>query len=322
MSVALSSFICLPSFVGESIITIGRGSCLSRLGYVSNIFILKIALGKVRHFGKVRGEVYRLTNGREKLKSVDKSLQIYSNLYNVSSRIRKREFQRKEHFMAKHSNKTHETETDHVAEHEAIDNIAQMAEASVSTTFAEAPTEAPDEPAVEPAAESAAETSEPHGVRARRALMLKQLLPDHDWINKNIVAHGKGTRGLVGRIYGMATSASRKTNTLPDGSLAESISVSGVFSAESYLTGEISEASNVYFPMAYAEKLEALFISQPDIKVIEVDTDIGLEATGKTIPYEWIIIAYREGEEMAALKRLKNSRKRPDQLLRLTSEVK
>lgn len=216
--------------------------------------------------------------------------------------------------MAKHSNKSHETETDHVAEHEAIDNITQMAEASVPAVSTEAP--------AEPAAEPSADAGEPHGVRARRALMLKQLLPDHDWINKNIVAHGKGSRGLVGRIYGMATSAVRKTNTLPDGSLTESISVNGVFSAESYLTGEISEASNVYFPMAYAEKLEALFISQPDIKVIEVDTDIGLEATGKTIPYEWVIVTYREGEEMAVLKRLKNSRKRPEQLLRLTSEAK
>jgi hypothetical protein len=161
------------------------------------------------------------------------------------------------------------------------------------------------------AAPAAPGTVETDGTRARRALMLKQFIPNPDWINKNIVAGGKGTQMAVGRIWGVATSIGRKQNTLPDGKIVDSIVVNGIFQAESYLTGELSEASSVYFPMAYAEKIAALFASVEGLKVVEVDCDVGLEATGKTIPYEWVIIAFREGEEMAVLKRIKGTRGRP-----------
>lgn len=151
------------------------------------------------------------------------------------------------------------------------------------------------------------------GTRARRALMLKQFLPDPDWINKNIVAGGKGTRGTIGRIYGIATGYDRKMNVLPDGSQSESIFVKGMFQSEGFITGELSEASGVYFPMAYAEKIAACF--DMGVKTVEVDCDIGLEATGKTIPYEWVVIAFREGQEMDVLRRIRGTRARPATLL-------
>ncbi len=154
---------------------------------------------------------------------------------------------------------------------------------------------------------------ETEGTRARRAIMLKQFLPNPDWINVNVVAGGKGTRATVGRIYGVATGTSRKTNTLPDGSISESIVVSGMFQSEGFITGELGEASNVYFPMAYAEKIEACFAM--GVKTVEVDCDIGIEATGKTIPYEWVVIAFREGQEMDVLRRIRGTRGRPAALL-------
>lgn len=154
---------------------------------------------------------------------------------------------------------------------------------------------------------------ETEGTRARRAIMLKQFLPSQDWINTNVVAGGKGTRATVGRIYGLATATARKTNTLPDGSVSESIVVSGMFQSEGFITGELTEASNVYFPMAYAEKIEACFAM--GVKTVEVDCDIGVEATGKTIPYEWVVTAFREGVEMDVLKRIRGTRARPASLL-------
>lgn len=154
---------------------------------------------------------------------------------------------------------------------------------------------------------------ETSGVRARRAIMLKQFVPNPDWINQNIVAGGKGTRATLGRIYGIATGTSRKTNILPDGSVSESILVSGMFQSEGFLTGEMGEAAGVYFPMAYAEKIEACFAM--GVKTVEVDCDVGLEATGKTIPYEWVVIAYREGQEMDVLRRIRGTRQRPVALL-------
>lgn len=152
------------------------------------------------------------------------------------------------------------------------------------------------------------------GVRARRGLTLKQLVPDQDWIMKNIVANGKGTRATVGRIFGIVTGCQRKQNDV-QGKLIDSIACVGILNSESFLTGEISQGSSVFFPMAYAEQIAALFDADPSIKVIEVDCDIGLEATGKTIPYEWVTTAFLEGKEMAILKRLRAARPRPTHLL-------
>ena len=170
-------------------------------------------------------------------------------------------------------------------------------------------------PAQDDQSNAASGSVETDGVRARRGLMPKQFLPDPDWINKNVVAGGKGTKAVIGRIWGIVTKTDRKTNTLPNGDSSETIVCTGVFNSEGYLTGEVAEASSVYFPMAYAEKIEAVMKADPSIKVVEVDCDVGLEATGKTIPYEWVIVAYREGAEMAVLKRLKGTRGRPASVL-------
>lgn len=186
--------------------------------------------------------------------------------------------------------------------------------AATETPEVETPeVETPEAETVEPATPVESGSVETEGIRARRAIMLKQFLPDPDWINKNIVAGGKGTRGTIGRIYGLATGYERKANVLPDGSMSESIFVRGMFQSEGFLTGELGDASGVYFPMAYAEKIAAVI--DMGVKTVEVDCDIGLEATGKTIPYEWVVIAFREGKEMDVLRRIRGTRARPSHLL-------
>lgn len=180
------------------------------------------------------------------------------------------------------------------------------------------PAEAP------PASADDAPTAEPEGVRARRAIMLKQFLPSEgiDWILKNVVAQGKGTKATLGRVFGICTGYEVRNNTLPDGTPMESIALKGAFNTESYITGELGEGTLAFIPAAYSEKVKAIFDSGErrdgegvflgnDVRMIEVDLDIGVEATGKSIPYEWVIIAYREGEEMAVLKKMRQSRARP-----------
>jgi hypothetical protein len=170
----------------------------------------------------------------------------------------------------------------------------------------------------ETVAETPAETAAPagkEGVRARRAFMLKHFIPNADWINQNIVSKGAGTKAIIGRVFGVCFETMVTKTTQKDGRVSESVALKGAFQAEDYKTGEISEATTVYLPMAYAEKVAFMFKADPELKAVEVDVDIGLEATGKTIPYEWVVIAYREGEAMAVLKRLRASRSRPTQLL-------
>lgn len=182
-----------------------------------------------------------------------------------------------------------------------------------------------DQKAAEAEAKVEAEVvAEVMGVRARRAIMLKHFLPPEgiDWINKNIVAGGKGTRATLGRLFGICTGYEERVNTMPDGSLSPSIALRGAFQTESYITGELGEGTLAFLPAAYSEKIKAIFEANErrdsdgkvignDVRMIEVDVDCGLEATGKTIPYEWVIVAYREGEEMAVLRNMRRSRARP-----------
>lgn len=161
---------------------------------------------------------------------------------------------------------------------------------------------------------AASPPGETEGVRARRAFMMKQFLPNPDWINANVVSKGQGTRATIGRIFGMATGAVRSSNEYK-GKTIESVHLRGTFRTQNYLTGEIAECSVVYFPNAYSEQVETMFLADKEMKIVEVDVDVGLEATGKTIPYEWVIVAFLEGDEMAVMKRLRNSRKPPASLL-------
>ena len=148
------------------------------------------------------------------------------------------------------------------------------------------------------------------GVRARRAFTLKNFVPSIDWIMKEVVGKGKGTKVIVGRVYGNVTSYTDKVNDI-QGVPTASIALNGSFETDNYLDGEISRCVSVFLPMAYSEALKAAFVADPELKLAEIDLDIGLEATGKSIPYEWVVIAHIEGKEMNALKRLRNSRPRP-----------
>jgi hypothetical protein len=170
---------------------------------------------------------------------------------------------------------------------------AKAAQAEAETEQAEAHTEA----------HSGVETG---GRRVRRVLMMKQFATP-EWIMQNVVAKGKGTHILVGRIYGIASEARRKTNDV-QGRPVESIAISGEFEGQSLLDGTIHNGATVYFPMAFAERIDAA-LKMEGVSVVNVDIDVGVEATGKAIPYEWTVVAHIQGEAQNALKALRDRRK-------------
>lgn len=157
------------------------------------------------------------------------------------------------------------------------------------------------------------------GVRARRAIMLKEFVPNQDFINKEVVAKGKGTQVILGRIFGFVTATVDKENTLPNGEKSKSVVCNGQFETENYLTGEVSAASSVYFPASFSEAIKAMFAADESLKVVEVDTDIGVEATGKSIPYTWMVTNHIEGEAQTPLKKLRGARKRPANAFQLAA---
>jgi hypothetical protein len=117
------------------------------------------------------------------------------------------------------------------------------------------------------------------------------------------------------------------TTLCRDGTPSSSIVLKGDFETENYMTGEIGSGTQAFIPAAYAEKVKAVFDANAvlndkgeevgnHIRTVEVDIDVGVEATGKTIPYEWVVTAFKEGAEMAVLKNLRNSRARPAYVLK------
>lgn len=165
------------------------------------------------------------------------------------------------------------------------------------------------EKAAEAAEQSVSEQAS-EGIRARRAFMTKFLLPNPDWINKEIVAHGKGTQKIVGRLVGFITGAEEQTNEF-QGKLLRSVVVYGQFEYESTVTGEIGASSSAFLPTSYSDAVLAQFKADPNLRAVEVDMDLGIEATGKPIPYEWLVIDHMGGDAVM-MKRLRN-RRRPGQ---------
>lgn len=149
------------------------------------------------------------------------------------------------------------------------------------------------------------------GIRAQRAILLKQFVPNPDWINKNVVAHGKGHKVIVARVVGVVIGTRDKQGTLPDGTPSTSIVLEGQFESESYLDGEIAAASSIYLPESFSGAIKAMFASDDALKTVQIDLDIGLEATGKTIPYTWVIINHVEQPATNLLKQMRLGRPKP-----------
>lgn len=177
---------------------------------------------------------------------------------------------------------------------------------------------APAEDQVEAPADNDAGTNVGTGMKIRKAFMLRMFLPDTNWIAREVIGKGKGTTVMLGRVFGICTSVEEKMNTVGD-KVIPSISVRGIFQAENYHTGEVSESASVYLPGALAEKIASMFKADPQLKTVEIDTDIGVEATGKTIPYAWTATQWIDGDKQNPLARLRDSRKRPDNAAKLVA---
>lgn len=154
------------------------------------------------------------------------------------------------------------------------------------------------------------QAAQSQGRRARASFMMKNFV-DPDWIMKNVVAKGKGTKVMVGRVIGIVTGTKEKKGSLPNGELSVSVVLEGTFETESYLDGEISAPSMVYFPNAFAKSVEAIFAADQSVKAVQIDCDVGVEATGKGIPYAWVIVNFVESEHQSPLKKLKAGRATP-----------
>lgn len=152
--------------------------------------------------------------------------------------------------------------------------------------------------------EAAALTADDKGQRVGRILTMK------DWANgrdPNAIIAGSppGTRILLGSLRGVVNATERSTHTYKDKPL-ESVWLNGEFEAVIAETGEVKSAPTVIPPKAFGITVETAIAGlkrEPaDDAQLTIDCDIGLEATGRTIQYEWIVIYYREGKAQKAMR--------------------
>lgn len=129
-------------------------------------------------------------------------------------------------------------------------------------------------------------------------------LADPDWILRNVVVEGKGTHKLLGRVLGVCVAASRQINN-HQGKELESFALLGGFELENNANGVILQSDKLFLPNRFGRQIYAALQGAPEGTRIKVDVDIGVEATGKPIPYAWTIAVFTESpldREMAQLR--------------------
>ena len=191
-----------------------------------------------------------------------------------------------------------------------LDEQANQEAALAENAAAEQPAET-----VEAVTDAEAEyiaTGGDHGMRVDQALVMPALLPVAradavDWIMRNVVAHGRGTHIVVGRVVGAAFRAEWR-ETEWQGKQLRSVLLTGEFRMVSTVTNLVRENSELWLPTGYAKALAAKLALYPDA-IAEFDVDIGIEATGRTIPYAWTVVSHLRQRSSERLERLWGNRR-------------
>lgn len=153
-----------------------------------------------------------------------------------------------------------------------------------------------------------AETYDDRGQRVRRVITTKDFLPggDTDFPRRVVGPSERGTRFLLGTLRGTINATERKQMEW-QGKKLESVWLNGDFEAILANTGEVISAPTAILPKAFGYIIESALagLDPGEQAELKIDCDIGLEATGKTIAYEWVVIYYREGKAQKAMREVR-----------------
>lgn len=133
---------------------------------------------------------------------------------------------------------------------------------------------------------------------------------DKDAILPLIAGKPRGFGVQLGRIAGYATSCERRENTAglkgQDGKpVPPSVWIKGEFEATILATGELRSARFLILPRAAGELIEEAFSAGAQRAFMDIE--LGLEATGRTIPYAYTVTAYggRDSESRRAVRAIR-----------------
>jgi hypothetical protein len=163
------------------------------------------------------------------------------------------------------------------------------------------------------AIEATWKADEAQGLRARKVIVPKDLVPGRDqaWIIQNVATQPKGSYVPLGYMSGYIFAVERRF-TEWQGKRLESVWMQGMFEAESSITGEVLSAGFAILPSSFGEMIAGAFALAEKQGAhnlqAKLDVEIGLEATGRSIPYEWVVYSYEETPAQKAVKAIKAQR--------------
>lgn len=130
-----------------------------------------------------------------------------------------------------------------------------------------------------------------------------------EWCLQNIASKPRGHHVTIGRIAGYAVASERRDSAMPvkpgDKPMPASVWIKGEFEAVVLTTGELKSARWLILPRAAGELVEQAF--QDGAERAFLDLELGVEATGRSIPYAYTVTTYggRDNEARRMVKAIR-----------------
>ena len=122
-----------------------------------------------------------------------------------------------------------------------------------------------------------------------------------EWCLQNVASKPRGTHVAIGRIAGYAVASERRDSAMPvkpgDKPMPASVWIKGEFEAVVIETGELKSARWLILPRAAGELVEQAF--QDGAQRAYLDLELGVQATGRSIPYAYTVTAFGQRDSEA-----------------------
>lgn len=137
------------------------------------------------------------------------------------------------------------------------------------------------------------------GVRLDNVITPRTFISKDD-IDVALGGKPKGSTITIGHVAGYVRHSERREGMLPDGKTkVESIWLRGHFEATVYSTGEVRTAAWCILPRVMGEAIEGALQDGVDTAVLDIE--LGVEKTGRNIPYAYTVTSYMENKAQAAI---------------------
>lgn len=141
------------------------------------------------------------------------------------------------------------------------------------------------------------------------AMRIQRLFSKGDFVDqadaiKWAVNSEKGSMQTVGFLKGRITGVQLNDPTEIDkqGGHQYNLSLIGDFEGSTPDGEAVYQATLAYTPRYYMERIKRLFEADADLKAINIDIALAIEATGRNIPYAWIVIEFDSSDRFRVTK--------------------